>query len=143
MAPRVIWIRDSDAAPCGANVVTLKWHPRPEPHGETVDLIASLVIERSADPIALRDQLEADLSELMPYSDAGWRRVPTPRATWDRDGLLDDPDPEQAWPGQVSLQPSPRAPIHVLDSRTTAALGFEGSLLLGWRAGDAIAGQLS
>jgi len=142
MAPRVIWVRDPDAPPRGANVVTLKWHPRPEPHAETVDLIASLVVERDADREALREQVEQDLSELMPYTDTGWRRVATPRATWDRDELSDDPDPQPTWPGLVSLQPSPRAPVHVLDPQATAALGFEGSLLLGWRAGDAIAGQL-
>ena len=47
------------------------------------------------------------------------------------------------WPPTAELRVGSRAPVHALERAWLAPLGFEGDLLLGWRAGDAIAGDLS
>jgi hypothetical protein len=143
MAPRVIYVRDPAAAKTGGNTVSLSCHRRREPEGDSVDLIGSVVAERGADTSRLREEVEAGLSDLMPYTGAGWRRVTSPQPVWDREGLLHDPGPDHCWPSPASLQPNPRVALHVLERSHTAALGFEGDLLLGWRGGDAIASQLS
>ena len=51
--------------------------------------------------------------------------------------------PGQGWPGDTDLRLSSRPPIYHLDRSAVAGLGLEGDLLLGWRAGDAIAEELA
>jgi hypothetical protein len=70
-------------------------------------------------------------------------RVASQAPLWDRDEFLADPHGEGSWPAGVPLRPISRAPAYVLDRWRLGALGFEGDLLLGWRAGDAVASDLS
>jgi hypothetical protein len=42
----------------------------------------------------------------------------------------------------VDVRLAPRRPIFFLPRAETAGLGTEGDMLLGWRAGDVIAGDL-
>jgi hypothetical protein len=65
-----------------------------------------------------------------------------PRLLWDDDGLLCDPAGASGWPAPFSTRLSGRLPIHSLDRTRVAGLGFEGDLLLGFRAADAIAAEL-
>jgi len=67
--------------------------------------------------------------------------APVPR--WDDAGLLPDPAPGHAWPADAELRLPTRQPIYELDRAAVAGLGVEGDLLLGWRAGDAIAADLT
>ncbi|MEE9607699.1 MAG: hypothetical protein V3U03_08150 [Myxococcota bacterium] len=143
MAPRVICVRDPDAGMDGTNLVTLRVFPRPE-GGDQVDLVASAVVgadERDLD--ARRAEIGAAVAQLMPFSADGLvlQRHPEPR--WDSGAPLSDPPPGEGWPAAVELRVSTRPPVYVLERAGMAALGFEGDVLLGWRAGDAIAADLS
>ena len=82
------------------------------------------------------------MTSLMPLGREGWQRVKDPQPCWDRDGLLADPPAEDSWPAEGSLRSASRMAAYRLDRWQVGALGFEGDLLLGWRAGDAIAGDL-
>ena len=62
---------------------------------------------------------------------------------WDRDEFLADPRGAGSRSAGGPLRPIARTPAYVLDRWKLAALGFEGDLLLGWRAGDAIASDLA
>ncbi len=63
---------------------------------------------------------------------------------WDSDdGWLEDPPPGTGWPADIDLRLSTRPPIYHLDRAAVAGLGLEGDLLLGWRGGDVIAGELA
>ena len=112
--------------------------------GDQVDLVASAVVgadERDLD--ARRAEIGAAVAQLMPFSADGLvlQRHPEPR--WDSGAPLSDPPPGEGWPAAVELRVSTRPPVYVLERAGMAALGFEGDVLLGWRAGDAIAADLS
>ncbi len=62
---------------------------------------------------------------------------------WDRDEFLADPPEHGSWQLRGPLRPISRTPAYVLDRWQLGAWGFDGELLLGWRAGDAIAADLS
>jgi hypothetical protein len=79
----------------------------------------------------------------MPFSRGGFVRQRAPEPVWDSDALLADPAPGSGWPGDCDLRRSSRPPVYSLDRASVAALGFEGEVLLGWRAGDAIATDLA
>ena len=89
-------------------------------------------------------QVETRLRSLMPFLGDQLDRVEVKNPRWDHDdGWLEDPDPSQGWPSDTDLRLSSRPPIHHLDRAAVAGLGLEGDLLLGWRAGDAIAEALA
>ena len=110
---------------------------------DPVDLVASAVVPIGAKVDAARDAIEAGVASLLPLGIEGWTRVASPEPRWDRDELLGDPRDAGGWPHGISLRPIARAPAYVLDRWKLAALGTEGDLLLGWRAGDAIASDLT
>jgi hypothetical protein len=93
---------------------------------------------------ALREDIAERLRDLMPFCADHLDQVDAKRPQWDDDdGWLEDPPPGQGWPGDTDLRISSRPPIYHLDRSAVAGLGLEGDLLLGWRAGDAIAEELA
>jgi hypothetical protein len=78
----------------------------------------------------------------MPFSEGRISLREQRRPLWDDDGWLEDPDRGTGWPSEIDLSVSGRAPVYRLDRSGVACLGLEGDLLLGWRAGDAIAAEL-
>ena len=109
----------------------------------TVDVIASAVAPPSAsgDP-AFPDWIDRVTRSLIPFADESLVAVETPCPIWDRDDLLVDGAPHGSWPSAGEIRVLGRPAIFALDRGITSGLGFEGDLLLGWRAGDAIADEL-
>jgi hypothetical protein len=83
------------------------------------------------------------VADLMPFAEGRFERVREPQPRWDDDGRLPDPSPGHGWPADAELRLPTKQPVYLLDRAAVAALGFEGDLLLGWRAGDAIAADLA
>lgn len=114
-------------------------------HGHRVDLVARAVVpDRDPDRLAqLRRSIGARLRDLMPFCRDALVAIDVEMPRWDGDdGWLEDPLPGMGWPSEIDLRISTRPNIYHLDRAAVAALGFEGDLLLGWRAGDAIAAEL-
>ncbi len=83
------------------------------------------------------------LEELMPFTGNGGLQAQTAaKPVWDTDEPLRDAGPGRGWPGPCDIRLSSKPPIYSLERADAAALGFEGDLLLGWRAGESIAADL-
>lgn len=141
MADRVIRVGNPSEPISGTNLVCLRVFGGGDA-GDPVDLIASAVVPVGADPGRVRDELEAAATGLMPLGREGWRRVDDAQPCWDCDGLLADPPADDAWPAEEALRPAARTHAYRLDRWRVGSLGFEGDLLLGWSAGDAVAARL-
>jgi hypothetical protein len=119
-------------------------------HPHQVDLVARAIVP-DADPARLeaqlaelRQQISDRLRALMPFCGEELLQIDVELPRWDADdGWLEDPPPGTGWPAEIDLRISSRPPIYHLDRAAVAGLGLEGDLLLGWRGGDAIAGQLA
>jgi hypothetical protein len=141
MAARVILMRDPARPAEGTNVVSLQVFARAEAR-EALDLVAAAVVPvDGADPATHEAEIEAAVRGLLPFAEGALVRERTPTATWDGDALLADPENGSAWPRELELRLSSRPPAFALERACVAALGFEGDLLLGWRAGEAIAAE--
>ncbi len=105
--------------------------------------MARSVLEENGDPEAGGDAIEEQVRAVFPFTTKKItrRKVDTPR--WDSDDILEDPAPGCGWPGEVDLRVSTRPPVYRLDRGAVAGLGLEGDVLLGWRGGDAVAGDLA
>ena len=141
-------VRVGDAGlPCdGTNVISIARHPRPAAGDAPLeqDLVASAVVEdRPGARAAVEQEIEAAVRELMPFCEGRVVREPLSEPGWDDEGLLGDPARGEGWPGELEVRASSRPPVYVLPREGLAALGLEGDLLLGWRAGDAIAAALA
>jgi len=150
MARSLVRVVDPDRPAEGTNVVSIARHPRPEREtgetGETgeQDLVASAVVEdRPGARAAVEGEIEAALRELMPFCEGHGERLPWPEPGWDDEAALGDPARGEGWPGEIDLRASSRPPVQMLRREGMAALGLEGDLLLGWRAGDALASELA
>jgi hypothetical protein len=142
MATRVIWIGDPDQEISGSNLIRLRLFDDGK-EGDWVDFVASAVVPTDADAKRVREEIESAVASLLPLGREGLERVKEEQPRWDRDELLADPPGAGNWPAGGSLRPISRLPAYLLDRWRSGALGFEGDLLLGWRAGDAIAADLS
>ena len=142
MAARVIRIGNLSEKISGTNLIRLRIFENPDGI-DPADLIASAVVPIDATADAIRDEIESAVASLFPLGREGWVRVASPAPLWDRDEFLADPHGEGSWPARIPLRPVSRTPAYVLDRWKLGALGFEGDLLLGWRAGDAIASDLA
>jgi len=142
MASRVICIADPAEQASGTNLIRLRVFDNPDGR-DPVDLVASAVVPIDAEVDRVCAEIESGVASLLPLGREGWVRVASQRPIWDRDEFLADLPGERSWPVGVSLRPISRTPAYVLDRWKLAALGFEGDLLLGWRAGDAIASDLA
>jgi len=142
MARAVVRVADP-AAPCeSTNVISLARHPRED--GEAEDLVASAVVEdRPGARAEVQAEIEAAVRGLMPFSDERCAREPVPAPEWDDDAVLGDPARGEGWPGEAEIRVSGRPPVWWLPREALGALGLEGDLLLGWRAGDALAAELA
>jgi hypothetical protein len=137
MGDRVICLPD----PQGPEppIVTLRRHP-PDAAG-TTDLVAAAVGPADAPADAMQAWIERVVRTLLPFSDERLRGRPISDPTWDSDLLLSDPI-AGGWPQAAASRLSARPAIHELDRSVLGGLGFEGDLLLGWQAADAIASDL-
>lgn len=145
MASRVVWLRDPSRPAEGTNLVSLALFPAAQPGSDRVELVASAVVPE-ADAVAHRGALEAELEtatrSLMPFSEGHVTREPVPPVRWDDDFALSDPKMGEGWPVEAEIRLSSKPPVYGLPRESLAALGVEGDLLLGWRAGEVIRGEL-
>jgi len=141
MAPRVIVVRELGRSMEATNVVTLRVFAAARPR-DPADLVASAVVPSGDGEVeAAETAITAAVSELLPFAAPSRVRVRPPR--WDVEDLLADPPPGAGWPGESEIRLACRQPVYALERDVVASLGFDGDLLLGWRAGDAIAADLA
>lgn len=141
--------RDADRNPSGNPTVMVTAFPS-QTHSGSVDLVARAIVP-NADPAnlpkqlaSLRQSIAGRLEALMPFCGDKLLPIDVTPPGWDSDdGWLEDPLPGIGWPAEIDLRLSTRPPIYHLDRAAVAGLGLEGDLLLGWRGGDAIAGELA
>ena len=139
MAPRVVLVRDESEPLSGSNVVSLRWFATEQ---EAADLVASVVVHAEANLERLEAEVEAAVAGLLPFADGQLERIPVATPRWDDDALLADPARGASWPQSTELRLGTRQAIYSLDRAAVAGLGTDGDLLLGWRAGDAIAAEI-
>ncbi|MFP6580178.1 MAG: FAD-binding protein [Myxococcota bacterium] len=111
--------------------------------GPSRDLVASAVHDGEGSIEALEASIESRIRGLFPFGNGSFERCTAPRPRWDDDAWLEDPPRKLGWPTQIPLRVSSRPPVYRLDRAEVGGLGLEGDLLLGWRAGDAIASELA
>jgi hypothetical protein len=144
LARRAILVSDPAAPAVGTNAIALTVHPS-ERGGLFAELLASAIVKD--DPANLADgggAIEEAVVNLMPFSQGRISRVPSPaRPLWDDEAAAPAAKPGDGWPGEVEIHTPGRRPVFCLPRQGLAGLGLEGELLLGWRAGDAIAAELS
>jgi hypothetical protein len=143
MSKRVIAVRNPDLPIEGTNVVTLRVFPRAS-RDDAVDLVAGSVVDAGERDLPAREaEIESLVADLIPFAGDALvrRRGPSPR--WDCDSWLSDPSPGNGWPASCDVRLSSRPPTWLLDRAGVGGLGFEGDVLLGWRAGDAVAADLA
>jgi len=142
MERRVICVRDLHKAMTGDNVITLQQFP-PAEGSRSCDWIARTVVEhtQSAEQAA-ETAVAAVLRDLLPFSADKLSRVHSAAPVWDDATLLSDPKPGGGWPCDTDIRLASRPPVFHLAREDVAALGSEGELLLGWRAGEVIGAQL-
>jgi len=109
---------------------------------ESVDLVVRMRVTEEESLEEAEDELYARVAALMPFAEDRLERRPYRRPAWDDDDWLEDPVPGAGWPAEVDLRVSQRPSVYRLDRAEVGGLGLEGDLLLGWRAGDAIAQEL-
>lgn len=141
MGTSLILTGDAQAAPKGPDPVSLSVFARSAQDG-LVDLVARAVIDPADDLTTAEQALETRVRELVCFGGSDLKRLPVQHPRWDDDGWLEDPEVGAGWPTELQLRVSSKPPVYRLDRAEVAGLGIEGDLLLGWRAGDAIAGDL-
>jgi hypothetical protein len=143
MSKRVIAVRDPALPMEGSNVVTLRVFPNAR-RDDTVDLVATSVVDVAEHDLPAREaEIEARVADLIPFAGDSLVRQRAPEPRWDCDGWLSDPPASGGWPAACDVRLSSRPPTFVLDRSGVGGLGFEGDVLLGWRAGDAVAAELA
>ncbi len=146
MGPRLIVMEDAHRGGLDGRIMTLGLFANPDSSTE-IDLVARMRLlsgsRSEGDTIAsLEDEMEARVRGLMPFSEDKIRRRPQRRPTWDDDFFLEDPPAGAGWPSEIDLRVSGRPPVYRLPRAEIGGLGIEGDLMLGWRAGDAVAAEL-
>lgn len=141
LASRAVVVPEKPApgGACRAFALSLQASPRGRPFAE---LVASLRIPDAAEleePVCA--WAEEALRELLPFAGRGLARVPTPeRPVWDDAEAEGEPDAPCGWPGAVDVRAA--RDVWLLPREPLGGLGAEGDLLLGVRAGDALASSL-
>ena len=141
MCPRVIALGDPER-PFADREASITAYANPDGKNE-FDLVARLRVQEGEDIQAAEDEIEARLHQLMPFASGRMARRPQRRPTWDDDGWLENPSPGSGWPAELNIRCLAKPAVYRLDRAAVASLGVEGDLLLGWRAGDAIARELA
>jgi hypothetical protein len=130
-------------APPAARLVTLRVFPNAD-RDDTVDLVATSVVDAAEPDLPSREgEIETSVADLLPFAGDALLRHRGPSPRWDCDIWLSDPPAAGGWPAACDVRLSSRPPTWLLDRSGVAGLGFEGDVLLGWRAGDAVAGELA
>ncbi len=142
MAPRVICVGRSTGPLDPGHVVAIRVFPGSK-RDDRVDLVASAILPADADATKAQAEVTRVLEGLMPFTgNDGLQAETAAKPVWDMDEPLSDPGPGRGWPGPCDIRLSLKPPIYSLERADAAALGFEGDLLLGWRAGESIAADL-
>jgi hypothetical protein len=141
MGTRLILTGDPQAAPKGPDPVSLSVFATSSGE-DRVDLVARGIFDPADDLEAAEQALEEKVRELICFAGSDLQRSAVQHPRWDDDGWLENPESGSGWPAELQLRVSSRPPVYRLDRAEVAGLGVEGDLLLGWRAGDAIAGEL-
>jgi hypothetical protein len=127
----------------GTNVVTLRTFRLTEGDRNSVDMVASAAIASDESDLAARDaEIEASIAGLFPFANGALKRQEDQPPRWDDDTWLAEPTKQRTWPTEADIRVSSRSKTFALERSHLAGLGFEGDVLLGWRAGDAIASEL-
>ncbi len=142
MGPRVIHASDPVRPDTGPEVVSVQVMPGTS-WDDPVHLVASTVVPVDAATSDVSERIRQVLAELIPFSEDKLDPQKLPDAIWDTDRLVRDPEPGCGWPGETGIRLGGRPPVYHLDRAGIAGLGFEGDLLLGQRAGEAIANELN
>ena len=143
MADRVICVRDLARPMEGTNVVTLRAFRLMDGDRATVDLVASAVLPiGEGDPAACDAEIETAVAGLFPFANGALQRQEDEPPRWDDDTWLADPPRNASWPRENEIRISSKPKVFALERSHLAGLGFEGDVLLGWRAGNAIAAEL-
>jgi hypothetical protein len=142
MGERLILLTQPEAADPQDGVATLTIASA-GPRSRSVDLVARTLVSQDEDPPAARARIERLLHELMPFAADSLEPQDDPMPLWDDDDWLEDRPAGNEWPGEATFRVSARPPVYRLDRPAVAGLGLEGELLLGWRAGDAIAAEFA
>jgi hypothetical protein len=136
MGDRVVAV-GNPADPTGDGLVCIRSFAG---EAETANLVASAVVEKGSEP---EQAIEQSVRALLPFSGDSLETCPVPRPRWDQDRDLEDPPDGGGWPRELEVRVCARPNVYALDRRAIAGLGFEGDLLLGWRAGELIAAGLA
>ena len=141
MGERLVLLTDPEAKDPQDGVATVAVHAD-GPRSVEVDLVARIVLGPERDAKRAARDVEVALRSLMPFAGNALVRQQHALPAWDDDDWLEELPAGSAWPGEADLRVSSRPPVYRLDRPAVAGLGLEGDLLLGWRAGDAIAADL-
>jgi hypothetical protein len=143
MSKRVISVRDPERPMEGTNVITLQVFPNAR-RDDNVDLVAASVVDAVERDLPAREaEIEAAVAALMPFAGESLVRPPGPSPRWDCDDWLSNPPASGGWPAACEIRLTSRPLTYALDRSGVGGLGFEGDVLLGWRAGDAVATELA
>jgi hypothetical protein len=142
MSKRVIAVRDPDRPMDGTNVITLQVFPNAG-RDDSVDLVAASVVDVAERDLRSREaEIAAGVAALMPFAGDSLVRPKGPSPRWDCDDWLSNPPASGSWPAPCDVRLTSRPLTYSLDRSGVGGLGFEGDVLLGWRAGDAVAAEL-
>jgi hypothetical protein len=129
-------------APDGsARVVSIARWPGRAAH-DPIQLVARMTIGAQDDPEEAREAIVNAVRELMPFSEGRLLQREHPRPRWDDIEAICEADPGSTWPPEVDIRLSSRPPVYAIPREPLGALGTEGDILIGWRAGDAISEDL-
>ena len=137
MGDRVVLVPDP-AQPI-RSMLLIRTFPGPE---DSADLVLSTLIRAEDDTEPVLERMQDAIRRLLPFSDETLLPQPIAPLRWDHDDEVEDLA-SAGWPREVELRVSSRPTVYALDRRAVLSLGAEGDLLLGWRAGDAIASALT
>jgi len=128
---------------CGSTDWPVTLLQEPSARGpQFVELVAGAVFPADHDASAAEDTLARSLGALLPFAGNRVRRANTlPQPLWDDESARFEALPG-GWPFGLELRASRRA-VYRLGREHVAALGAEGEILLGVRAGDAILADLA
>lgn len=136
LAPRAILAEHPSSPAC------LTVHPS-ERGAHYAELTVTRDIPLDLDRDSVHDALETSLWGLFPFAEGKMaRRGVCLLPHWDDELAQIEPGTSAGWPGEVEIRASAKPLVYALPRDAVFGLGGEGELLLGWRAGDTIAGQL-
>jgi len=142
LSARSIWIGDPSSLDAARSAFTLSVLPR-ENEPQMVDLLARGVPGEGQSDSDLEEQMTRKVLALLPFSEGKIEQRAIRRPAWDCEDWLEDPARATAgWPSDLDLRLHAKPPVYLLDRASVAGLGAEGDLLLGLRAGDALATEL-